>query len=171
MRINQVFEDTIYDWVKMIHPTITVIWDKQDDPRPTTDYILLNIITAGNPESMAMPYPKNPATTATVQYQTFENITVSVNVYSQDGYLDKMVKLQRSINFDTVKQFLKTKGLAIRKSNNILDLTEMVDTAYEYRCQCDFVFCYSTTTDINVYPISRIKGQVLGSTFDITGGV
>jgi len=166
MRFDVTIENAIYDWVKMIHPSTLVIWDKQDANRPTTDYILLNIITAGNMEAKSK-LSNNPITSGGITLQSFETMTVSINVFAQEGYLETMASLQRSTDFDEVKQYLRSQGLNIRSYGNIIDLTELVDTGYEFRCQCDFRFAYSKLTEIVVNPVSRIAGTVNDITFDV----
>lgn len=172
MRFNTTFENAIYDWVYSIVPsTTTVIWDKQRIQKKE-ECITLNIITAGNPEFRADRVGKTTGSGATLvnndKYETFETISLSVNSYSQSGlYLDNLIKLQRSMNFTDVILMLRKVGLVIRSAGNIIDLTALVDNAYEYRAQCDFKLAYSKVTTNTGNKISRIKGTIMNNIFDV----
>jgi hypothetical protein len=165
MRISSDIENAIFDWVYSVHPTKVIIWDKQDVERPTTDYILLNIITAGNMEGR-LSYLGVKAGKAV--YESFEKLTVSINVFQQENYLDTMLKLQRSVETHTTKLLLKKLGLTIRTSSPILDLTQMIETGFEYRCQSDFIVAYTAKTEVIAEPIKRIKGEIMGIQMDVT---
>jgi hypothetical protein len=82
MRFDLTIENAIYDWVKMIHPSTLVIWDKQDANRPTTDYILLNIITAGNMEAKSK-LSNNPITHLNcIDHPSFQSVLLPL-LFSQ----------------------------------------------------------------------------------------
>ena len=159
MRYSSTIENAIYDWVNSLFTNTTVIWDKQDVETPSGDYITLNIITAGNVE-VATPLPKNPVNTGKIQYKTFEKMTLSINVFSQTDYLGKMAVIQRACQFSSTREMLKASGLYIRSCSNIVDLSSMVDTGWEFRCQMDIFLAYSALTDMTVYPITKIAGTI-----------
>ena len=47
------------------------------------------------------------------------------------------------------------------------DLTELLDTSYEFRCQCDFEFGFATQTDDTIVEINRVSGSGFGNDFDV----
>jgi hypothetical protein len=163
-RILQAYMDGIYDWIYYLYPSKTIIWNNQDAPRPTTDYILLGVVT---PAVMDCSADKQYLTTNKVRYITYESMTISINVYSQDDYMNIINKIIRSQYFDEVRLLLKKKGLAIRKSMNPVDLSALEDTAFTNRCQCDFLFSYVAKEEVTTPRISRIAGDIDGINFDV----
>lgn len=158
------YKDAINDWMYFLYPDKIIIWNNQDEPRPTTDYILLGIVT---PAVMDCSADKVFLNTGKIRHITYESMTISVNVYSQSDYLDIMNKIMRSQYFDEVRLLLKKAGLAIRKSTNPVDLSALENTAFTNRCQCDFIFSYVAREDVTTPRLSRIAGDVDGIAFDV----
>ena len=162
--VLQSFMDGIYDWIYYLYPDKIIIWNNQDEPRPTTDYILLGVVT---PAVMDCSADKQYLTTDKVRYITYESMTISVNVYSQTEHGQIMNKIIRSQYFDEVRLLLKKSGLAIRKSTNPVDLSALEDTAFTNRCQCDFIFSYVAKEEVKTPRISRIAGDIDGIELDV----
>lgn len=158
------YKDAIRDWIYSLYPDKIIIWNNQDEPRPTTDYILLGIVT---PAVMDCSADKHYLSNDKVRHIIYESMTVSVNVYSQSDYIDIMNRIMRSQYFDETRLLLKKAGLAIRKSTSPVDLSALEDTAFTNRCQCDFIFSYVAREDVTTPRLSRIAGDVDGIAFDV----
>ena len=165
-RILQEHKDAIYDWMYSIYPAMSIIWDNQDEARPTDNYILLGVITSGNLDANADKlYPDG---VDKITYRTYKNLTLSVNVFSQADYFQIADAIVDSQFYDDVRLTLKISGLVIRKSMPVTDLTAIEETNYTKRCSVDFMLAYTIDRTITASRLSRIRGEVDGAEFDVT---
>ena len=169
-RILQAHKDAIYDWMYSIYPAMTIIWDDQDEAKPTDNYILLGIITSGNLDASADKlYPDDAGLIKDkITYRTYKNLTLSVNVFSQADYFQIADAIVDSQFYDDIRLTLKISGLVIRKSMPVTDLTAIEETNYTKRCSVDFMLAYTIDRTITASRLSRIRGEVDGAEFDVT---
>jgi hypothetical protein len=163
LRFNSSLEAALYDWVSGQLPTATVIWDKQEAPKPAKPFATLNIIAPTLEESSTVNWTATDTFT-----HTFKKLfTLSVNIYANDNYLGLMDTLKQSAQLGSVREIFFSEGLSWRSTSETQDLTELLDTSFEPRCQCDFVFGYSEKLDDTILEIHRVSGSGLGTSFDV----
>ena len=84
-------------------------------------------------------------------------------------YFRKLGKLKKSFQDDEILLQLNTAGLYPVTSGAVLDLTQLLDTEYEFRGQCDFRFGYvMVDAETPQQEILRISGTILDNPFDVT---
>lgn len=133
-------EDAIYDWVNGLL-SMTAIFAYPDAPRPTTSYVLINILTdlqIGTEESDKELTPV---------YSTLNEITISINTY-YSGAFQKAIDIKKSLMKTEVKEQLFDSGLGFVSSTQIQKIPELIDKKWEERAQFDIVFNVRETTTI-----------------------
>lgn len=141
-RLNEVSENAVKAFVVAASgfPTNKVIWDKQSifgatkAKKPELPYITLNI--SGGPSSQGTP-EVNYKELDTYE-TTFRNaFTVTVNVYSNLGWLSDAQKISDSIFLDGKRGILTAAGVSVLSAGPALDISELLDTKYEGRATVD----------------------------------
>lgn len=158
-RLNATFENALIAWVYGNVTGLTAaVWDKQDAPRPSLPYATLNLLA---------PVKENGAQTETVRigdesYEAYHRyrMNVSVNIISNSNYFLKMQELEQSLDSSAVLTALKTAGLYFRGMGGSIDLTELLDTSYEFRIQQDFEFAYVAKTTEEIIEIERVIATI-----------
>lgn len=142
-RLDEVKEKGIFDFIIAASGFANnkVIWDKQDvvGPRkavkPALPYITLNISAGparqGTPELIYK------------ELDTFDRplrreFTLTVNVYSNLGWLEMASQIADAIYLDTKRDILKAVEVSILDTGDILDISELLDTKHEGRATVDF---------------------------------
>ena len=156
-RLNSTYETAIITWIAGNITDITatkVVWDKQAAPRPALPYVTVNIMPPVDETGMI---PESGYTATDVWTMTHRfRIGVSINIIANENYLAKMQQLIISLDKDSVRTALKAAGLYFRYAEDSVDLTELLDSGYEFRIQKDFVFGYVATTTEAINEIRRI---------------
>lgn len=142
---------------------ITTIWDRQDAIRPALPYISLSIQEIED-ESGHQP---DVAFDGAIRTLTFRNVaTLRVRVFCNTdaamGYLRDAIKYRYK---SAGKTFLKNAEIAIRKIDNIIDFSEMIDTNFELRAQANFIIAYADTVTDSDTQIVAISGTFNGAPF------
>lgn len=133
-RFDRDIELAIYDWVSK-ESGITTIWDKPDQPRPKLPYITLNIISG--PNKIGTDEIKYEENKFKINGRRF--FTLSIQAFGERA-LETMSNLQSSIEKPTVREKLRSAGLAIWNEPNVLDLTTLLETDFEQRSSMDVMF-------------------------------
>lgn len=155
-RLDQAKEDAIYDWaVASLGAGIPVIWDKPSTERPELPYVTLNII--GGP----IPLGDRPASKYkeldTWTYQFKKRITLSIDFLGYSDHFNKMEILTNSLYLDTKIQILNLAGLACYGFEGPLDISEFVDTEWEFRSHSDVFLSYGEDIDDIPREIQKIE--------------
>ena len=153
-RLNEAIENKLIEWAGT-QTGITFIWDKQEAERPSLPYGTLNILTGANIEVEPSSNYKELDTFTKTFRKTF---IISVNIYADDMYLTYLDNLKESTYLGSVKLDLESVGVVCRSVETIIDLSELVDTKYEFRCQADFNMAYVTERDVVSGEIQRVSG-------------
>ena len=98
-------EDALYTWAFGVGG-IPTIFAHQNAPRPTTEYVLINIIQA-TPSGIAehLDTLKVADDSVDIDYSNLENLLVSINVY-YSGSFQTATKLKDSLARVTVRDAL-----------------------------------------------------------------
>ena len=129
-------------WVETI-TGFTSIWLNQNTPRPARPYATLHIM---NQRQVGQPYtgPITALGVATIQAQY--EITVSIQIYGSSTAADPRTAinaayaLRQSLDRPSIRESLGIAGWAFRAEEQIADVPEMLDSAWEPRAFFDAVF-------------------------------
>lgn len=142
---------------------ITTIWSKQDEIRPALPYLSLSIINVED-ETGHRPDQVFDATNRTYTFRNMATVRVSVfcNTDVYLGYLRDAVRYrQKTIG----RMLLKAAGISIRSIGDIIDISSMIDTQFELKANCDFVFSFKETDIDAEDKIKEINGTFNGTDF------
>jgi hypothetical protein len=141
-RLNEATEKAIFDFIVSASgfSNAQIIWDKQsvaaprNGVKPTLSYITLNI--SGGPSLQGTPELNYK------ELDTFEKtfrraFTVTVNVYSNLGWLSDAQKIADSIYLDNKRGILTAASVSVLDTGPVLDISELLDTKYEGRATVD----------------------------------
>ena len=142
-RLDETKEKAIFDFIVAASGLAgagQVIWDKQDvaGPRkavkPSLDYITMNI--SAGPSSLGVPE------LVYKELDTYERpfrraFTLTVNVYSNLGWISLASKIADSKDLDSKRAILRLAGISILNHGDILDISELLDTKHEGRATVD----------------------------------
>jgi len=118
---------------------IQVFWDKPNTDRPNYPYATLNILSG--PEDIGGVVEKYKELD-TWEYYTRKKITVQVNIYSFENWIGMLNLLINSLKLPSYRQIYQLKNLAFHTIAGLQDLSELLDTKYIGRAQCELVFSY-----------------------------
>lgn len=142
-RLDETKEKAMFDFIVAASgfDNGKVIWDKQDVAgsrkavKPALDYITLNI--SAGPSSQGTPE------TVYKELDTYEMpfrraFTLTINVYSNLGWLKTLSQIKDSQYLDSKRSILRVAGISILDTGDILDISELLDTKHEGRATVDF---------------------------------
>lgn len=176
-RLNKDKEDAIYNWVVSAVqsiPDITVIWDKQSTQgtgqgvQPDEPFMTLNIISGpnkiGSPEQVDKP--NSPGIVIRVFRYT---LTVSVQVFAFEDYLQIMSLVSNATELDSKLSILRLQGLTVWDASNINDLSELIESRFRFRANIDITMSYGEEIEDEVGQIDQVKmlGEVEGHELNI----
>jgi hypothetical protein len=140
--VIQDIKDALYAWavarVAEVGSTATVIWEFGDGPRPALPFVVLNLIGPRMTGGSDHQSDTGVGDQIFIQ-QGMREITVSVNVYSSDDSLSLATKLHTSLNNKQYIDQLSADKIGIGAVNDVLDLSEFLETEWERRSQFDFI--------------------------------
>lgn len=150
-------------WIKREFPSIPVIIDRQNVPRPKLPYFALLITTpiqkVGSRDSMKhvddTKWIIGGQRRFTLSVRSYVN-TKDKNFFQSQ---DLLVKLQDSLEDETRRIDLTTAGLAVWFSTDILDITELLETGFEARAQFDIEFGIASNRETDLGKIDKVKIQ------------
>lgn len=160
-RYNSTIENAIYTWAaNALSGSASVIWDKQGFDRPAIPYATLNIIDISDETGAAGSGKIKLVSPAKTYKHTFsKTITVSCNIYADnnENHMLLMEKLRNTLRFDSVKELLRKSGVVFRTDYGSTDASILLDTDFEFRAQCDFVFSITETQNDTLDPLTAIN--------------
>ena len=141
-RLSEASEKTIKDFIIASSEFLAnkVIWDKQSifgatkAKKPELPYITLNV--SGGPSSQGTP-EVNYKELDTYETTFRRAFTVTVNVYSNLGWLSDAQKIADSIHLDGKRAILTSAGVSVLDAGPVLDISELLDTKFEGRSTVD----------------------------------
>ena len=141
------------------------IYDKQETTRPTLPYGTIKIRSIHDD---VIPYHEDDESSETRTYYHKGHIDLSLNVYGDSDIFDKMYTVKRSIRLNHIKLQLVADGLFYRSQGDALDLSELVSSKFELRCQNDFRFGFALTFTEEIPYATRVSGTILDVDFDVS---
>lgn len=154
-RLSEVYESAIYNWAySSLGSCVTIIWDKPNAPRPELPYVTLAIL--GGP----IPLDDRPQN----QYKSFDTwtytfrkrITLSINVFGYDDCFSKAQLLADSLYLASKILILNSAGIACYGTDGPRDMSQFIDTQWEFRAQLDVFLSYGMTRDDSPGEIQKI---------------
>lgn len=128
-------QKALYDW-GVRNSDIRVVWLYESGPKMQKPFVSLNLVgpyKIGTNDNLGVPVG---ATELTISGQ--RKFTVSVNVYGNASMLQAASDLQTSLDLPGEIETLNAANIGIGETRNVIDLTQLLDTKYEYRAQFDF---------------------------------
>lgn len=153
-------ELAIYDW--MVHTMncdgtdwgATVIWDKPNKTRPQKPYITLNITNGPTSiDTVDIAY----VSTDTYAYTYRKIITLTINVFSDNGYLYHINKILNSFTKECCYSHLRDAGLAYWTHSGPSDISELLDSEFEFRATADVVLSFGHTETVTSGEMHKVK--------------
>lgn len=162
-------------WIRIIHPSLTVIWTRPNAPRPSVPYIGLELTTPiGKPGHRDdIDYIVDPddedATNFNIGGQ--RTFTVTVNAYQVKGPSnrsehddifdphDLLEQIRDAIENPVAMESLHASGLAVWTVGDILDLTELIETGYESRYSMDLGMGIASNRQADLGAIQNVTFQ------------
>jgi len=151
-RLNEAIEKAIYDWA-VAASGLTVVWDKPGKASPALPYVTLNLMA---PRSTG-PAEERYNSLDTFEYPMRKAITLSVNVYAENGHLKIMNDIINSLELDTKLVILKAAGIAVWTIGQPIDLSEIMETSAEFRVAVDIVLAYTEMVTDVVGEIEKVR--------------
>lgn len=163
------------NWLKEIHPGITVIVDRPNVNRPAAPYITVNILAPlqaiGSRDNAPIARDSDPGNTI-FRMTGQRQFTMSVKAYEKGenkDFFDAQDRLIRVVNATRdpgLRATLRAAGLAVLADGAILDVTELIESGYEPRAQLDLIMgiAEDRETDLGAIENVGITGTVDGQT-------
>jgi hypothetical protein len=152
-RLPVTIEDPIVAWVAAIHPDATIVWAKENAPRPAPPFVVLDII--------AGPFSVGPSEERYKQQDTFtyavrKRATLNLQVFADDA-LVRAAAVEAAIELPSRQSILQAAGIAVWGSEGVRDLTELLDTAFEPRAGLDLFLSWPAPVDDAPGEIRRVQ--------------
>lgn len=155
IRLNETLEDGIYDWARAALPDdINIIWDRPSEDRPAKPYLILNFLTG--PIQVDGPELKYKETDV-FTYTWRKVITLSVTLVSDNNYMVHMERLLNSLDVETYSLNLKNVGFACWGYEGPWDISELIETKYEFRVNANIMLSYGEEIDYNIGEINSVN--------------
>jgi hypothetical protein len=155
IRLNQTLEDGVYNWATTALPSnVTVIWDKPGEPRPDKPYLVLNF--PSGPVKTDGP-DQEYKQTDTWTYTWRKRIILSVGIIADEDYLKYMSMLLNSLDYEPYYLELQKVGFACWGYNGPWDVSELIDSQFEFRANADIVLSYGEDIDYAPGEIHSVK--------------
>lgn len=163
IRLNQALEDGIYDWARLTLPSnVSIIWDKPGVPRPDKPYLLLNFSSGPvKVDGGEMAYKQLDTWT----YTWRKSIALSVSVIADEYYLRYMTQLLNSLDCELYYLELQKVGFACWGYDGPWDVTELIDSQFEFRVNASITLSYGEDIDYELGEIHSVN--VNGNITDI----
>lgn len=168
MKIDTSIETTLVSWIATALPDMTaVILDRQSTGavRPDLPYAVITI----NPPIHEGPPCLIYSGIDDYFLEFHKRFAVGVKIIAESGHLQYMEDLKNSLWKESVKMLFRASEIGFQTfPGPANDLTELLDTEFEFVVQQDFQFGYKETVDCDIVSIDRISGDVTVSLPDGT---
>lgn len=138
-----------------------VIWAMPDIERPAVPYVTMNI--SSGPRKTGAAEVRYEGTQDTFKYPMRKEITLTINSYSQSGWLATLGSIVDALELPTKQEILRDAGLAIITSEDPIDISALLNDEHEGRGVVDIKLAYC---DI----INDESGEIESVKFDGTVG-
>ena len=154
-------------WIKQILPSLQVIIDRPNVQRPTPPYLSIMMVTpiikVGSRDSISYEHDEDNPDDTNFSVSGQRRFTLAVRAYGVStgkaffDAFDNMSKLQDSLEDSVGREELTKAGLAVWNSNDILDVTELLESGYEPRAQLDIEFGIVSNRVVDLGAIETVK--------------
>lgn len=127
-------------------PALTIIWDKQttqspiNAPLPALPFATMNISKI--PTKVGTPTQRNIRSGDEYKYRFNKELTLTVNIYADDMYLKYLEQLLNCLEISTKLDILSAEGISVLGYSDPNDISELLESKYEFRCQVDIQILY-----------------------------
>lgn len=158
------FESALYDWISGATGGVVILAD-QSKPRPITPYALYNIISFLPQGTAGKEFTDLPTDLVQIDYATTYDITVSLNFYRENSFLNAS-KVRDSLDTVTTIEDLNANGLYFSSTSEIRHIPDVVKKTIEERHQFDVSFYIRSLTSETIEQIKKIQvtNELDGST-------
>jgi hypothetical protein len=142
-RLPIAIEDAIVAFIQAVQVDSTIVWAKQNSPRPARPFIALDLI--------AGPLSVGPAEERYKQQDTFtygirKRGTLNIQVYADDA-LVRAAAIESALELPSRQSILQAAGIAVWGSEGVHDITELLDTAFAPRAGLDLFISWPEPAD------------------------
>lgn len=151
----EVVKTNLYDWaIENGTENMPVIFLNENAPRPTTDYLTLNISSL---VQIGEDYTTQPDNDNGI-IEMVGNREFTLQIQSYGGFpLDYLEKLRFSLQKQTVLDSLRSNGLIFVNHFQITDITQIIDTGFEQRGSMDVLFRIAQTYEDELGSIHTVN--------------
>lgn len=163
IRLLESLENGIHNFATESLPSnVTVIWDKPGEDRPLKPYLTLNF--SSGPRPIGKPGIKYKSLD-TWTYCWRKVITLSVSIVADSNYLNYLTQLLNGLDYEPYYEKLTEVGLASWGYEGPWDVSELIDSKYEFKANADITLSYGE--DIDYVPGEIHSVNVNGQIVDI----
>jgi hypothetical protein len=127
-------EDALYEWAKLVLPTIEVIWYHENMPRPKVPYIALHLSTINSVGHDFVDGSGNMTGN--------RDFTLLCQGFGKDS-MDFLEQLKTSLEKPAIQSFLRSKDIVYVDRLALSCVAEVVDNRYEERNILDLKFRFA----------------------------
>jgi hypothetical protein len=140
MVANATIEDALYDWVHAVLPTVVIIWNHQNVPRPVVPYLDLHLspISSVGVDAVLPPDPVHGIS----EIVGNRDFTLSIQCLGPLAS-DYAETLRISLEKPSVQFNLRQKGVVFVDRLANVSISEVVDNRWEHRHLLDLKFRYA----------------------------
>jgi hypothetical protein len=142
-RLPIAIEDAIVAFMQAVQGDATVVWAKENAPRPAPPFAVLDIIAG---PSTVGPAEERYKQQDTFTYAVRKRATLNVQVFAVDA-LVRAAAVEAAIELPSRQSILQAAGIAVWGSEGVRDLTGLLDTAFEPRAGLDLFISWPEPAD------------------------
>jgi len=166
-RIDPVMEKELTLIVKEITGSEEALWRMQDafvsdtasEQPKYKDFAVLGFVSGPN-GSGGVEYTPSKTTTGLFDMSMRFLFTISVNVYTNNAHLLKVIKLAKFLREESYRKRLKKVGLSLLNTSEGSDFSEFDETRHNLRSHIDIFFSYiSVEKDVNIGSIEHFEAK------------
>jgi hypothetical protein len=188
VRIDPIIEKAIYDFIVAVltatfgADVVKVIWDKQisdsrqnqSPKRPDLPFVTLNISTLPFKEGDAeikykeldtFSFPMRKAFTLTANAYAGPNLGAAPN--DDKGYYNIIEAIVHALQLESFQQILRKAGISIRGNATPIELSDLLESVFEFRVGVDIFLGYSKVVDDVTGQIDTVHTEGTIGTFNI----
>lgn len=148
-------ETAIKSWIEDVLG-IVVIFAHPGIDRPTTPYVVVELLQVGNQGQVETKRTLELNQTVTMEYSKPLELFVTINVYYEQAFYNAN-KLKNSLDRLTVYEDLYVDGLGFLRADAVRDIPEVINSHWEQRAQFDCFFSYRSLDSENITTIGKME--------------
>lgn len=153
----QPHEEAILAWLEDVLPDgFVVLKANQRAPQPSGEYATFQVTTyttEGTPDEKTTSTPFEGGPDFTGQSRRFWRGTVVVNTFGANAFA-RAASVKRSVDSPNVHEANRGRGLSLRSSNDLIDVSAFVAVDFEARARVDVFFGFA---ELETYPTAGVE--------------